>query len=449
MGGTWPKIILDPVHNIIDFNDLPSHKLLLKLINTREFQRLRRIKQLGMSELVFPGSNHSRFAHSIGVMHVARMFLERLQLVSGHKLVDYQQAVILTAALLHDVGHGPFSHAFEKITGENHEKRTAEVVLSPSTEVNRVLKEFGADLPKHIDMFFNVDAADAETPADIPAFYADVISSQLDADRFDYLLRDTYATGTTYGDFDLKWLIQHLELQRSPVPRIFIGRKAFITTEAYIFARYHMYRTVYYHKTTRSAEVMLKLLFRRYKDLLDSLSSPVDKRKIVPDAPRVVVEAFTSSMSLPDYLRLDDYTITEFMKSCEDADDAILRDLGGGLVHRQLYKAVDATGVGHEAILEFDRLAHDLVKKRGYDPTFAFAVDTPGDTPYKTLSYDPSSVRPIMIDTPSGIIEISMASAAVKALQDKFSLLRYYFPEELSADINKIADATLRKEMRN
>src|SRR5947207_4383131 len=142
MSGTWPKIILDPVHNIINFEDRAAHKLLLDLINTREFQRLRRIKQLGMSELVFPGSNHSRFAHSIGVMHVARMFIERLQLVFRHPLTEYQQGMVLAAALLHDVGHGPFSHAFEKITGEDHEKRTVEVILSSGTDVNRVLTAF-------------------------------------------------------------------------------------------------------------------------------------------------------------------------------------------------------------------------------------------------------------------------------------------------------------------
>jgi uncharacterized protein len=445
MSGTWPKIILDPVHNIINFEDRAPHKLLLDLINTREFQRLRRIKQLGMSELVFPGSNHSRFAHSIGVMHVARMFIERLQLVSRRPLTEYQEGMVLAAALLHDVGHGPFSHAFEKITGEDHEKRTGEVILSPGTDVNRVLTKFSADLPTHIDMFFKVDAPGSPTPADIPLYYKDVISSQLDADRFDYLLRDTYATGTTYGDFDLKWLIQHLELQFSPTPRIYVGRKAFITTEAYIFARYHMYRTVYFHKTTRAAEVMLKLLFRRFKTLVDAATSSAAKSKIVPSAPPGVLEAFTSSMSLSQYLLLDDYTVTEFMKSCQSATDPILRDLGSGLVHRRLYKAVDATGVAQETVLEFDRLARQLVKERGHDPDFALAVDSPGDTPYKAMSYEPSSVKPIMIDTPTGIKEISMASAAVKALEDKFSLLRYYFPLELSADINKIADSTLRR----
>lgn len=406
MNGTWPKFILDPVHNIIHFNDTSSHKLLLDLINTREFQRLRRIKQLGMSELVFPGSNHSRFAHSIGVMHVARMFLDRLQRIDG-ELTDYQQAVVLAAALLHDIGHGPFSHAFEKITGEDHEERTSEVIMSPETEVNEVLTQFSPNLPNDIDTLLNMDAPNAEAPAGIPAYYANIISSQLDADRFDYLLRDTYATGTTYGDFDLKWLIQHLELQHSPTAQIYVGKKAFITTEAYIFARYHMYRTVYYHKTTRSAEVMLRLLFQRFKALLDQCSSPEERFRIVPNTPKEVLEAFTSSMGLPQYLRLDDHTITVFMRNCEDAEDSILRDLGKGLLHRRLYKAIDATDVRQAAISEFEGRARELVRDRGYDREFALVQDTPADTPYKTLSYDSSSGRPIMVDTAKGIVEMA------------------------------------------
>ena len=142
MAGTWPKVIRDPVHELIPFEDHPCDRLLWDLINTREFQRLRRIKQLGVCELVFPGANHSRFAHSIGVMHIARSFLARIRRVWPELLDEERETLVLAAALVHDVGHGPFSHSFESITGDRHESRTLEIILDPSTEIHQCLASY-------------------------------------------------------------------------------------------------------------------------------------------------------------------------------------------------------------------------------------------------------------------------------------------------------------------
>src|SRR5438552_3945509 len=141
VGGTfkmssWPKIIRDPVHDIVAFDDNKCDQLLLDLINTREFQRLRRIKQLGMCDLVFPGANHSRFAHSIGVMQVTRLMLNRAESALGHAIPDKHRLSVCAAALLHDIGHGPFSHAFEKVTDEDHEARSLEIIKSDATDIN-------------------------------------------------------------------------------------------------------------------------------------------------------------------------------------------------------------------------------------------------------------------------------------------------------------------------
>ena len=155
-GKGWPRIIRDPVHNTITFEDNPEDRLLLELINTKEFQRLRRIKQLGTCELVFPGAVHTRFAHSIGVMHTAKRFLRRVNRIRTAKLTDEQWIVTSVACLLHDVGHGPFSHTFEKITGEDHESRTLEIILDPATEIHTVLSRFSKDLqlPELLRVFF-------------------------------------------------------------------------------------------------------------------------------------------------------------------------------------------------------------------------------------------------------------------------------------------------------
>lgn len=290
MGETWPKFLVDPVHQIIPFQDDECDRLLLRLINTREFQRLRRIKQLGFTELVFPGANHSRFSHSIGVMHTARMFLERM-VVIGQPTLREHKTIVLAAALLHDVGHGPFSHAFEKVTGESHEKRTLEIIRDNRTDIGKILLEFDKQMPKLLSLFFTEDVdEEGKEKATIPGFLTQVVSSQLDADRFDYLIRDSYATGTNYGNFDLKWLLGHLHLDDKL--RFTLSHKALLTAEAYVFARYHMYRTVYYHKTTRAAEVMLQLLFRRFRDLINHLGTSEIKAKVVPLIPESILRAF-------------------------------------------------------------------------------------------------------------------------------------------------------------
>ena len=140
MSNNWPKVFRDPVHNLISFADTPCDRLLLELIDTREVQRLRRIKQMGVTELVFPGANHSRFAHSLGVLHTARLFLDQLTRHHGQSLPQEQRAFLLAAALLHDVGHGPFSHSFEQITGRRHETYTRAVIHDESTEVHQCLR---------------------------------------------------------------------------------------------------------------------------------------------------------------------------------------------------------------------------------------------------------------------------------------------------------------------
>jgi HD superfamily phosphohydrolase len=448
MSGSWPKVIRDPVHNIIAFEDRACDRLLLDLINTKEFQRLRRIKQLGVSELVFPGANHSRFAHSIGVMHAARAFLAKVRRVQGDLFNADHEPLVLAAALIHDVGHGPFSHAFESITGEKHEARTLEIIQDGSTDLHARLKAFDPDFPDRLAVFFDEATDDVQlTAAEVPRFLTQVVSSQLDADRFDYLLRDSAATGADYGRFDLKWLIHHLQLDTIK-GRFYLSRKALSAAEDYVFARYHMYRTVYFHKTTRAAEVMLRLLFRRAKQLVEQTGSPEEARNIIPDAPPSVLAAFSGPLSLGQYLALDDHSMTEFLKASSVANDpdGLLQALASGLLHRKLFKAVDATGATAGSVARFRGKVVGLLTQRSLDPDFYLADDDPSDTPYKP--YDPDAERPatqIYIETEQGgQAEISSKSDAIDTLKKKFSFLRYYFPEDLRSDVDALARDTLR-----
>src|SRR5947208_3158516 len=199
------KIIRDPVHDVIAFRlDRPVERLLFNLLNAAEFQRLRRIRQLGMASLAYPGADHSRYSHSLGVMETARRILDRLR--RSFYIAEEQETICLAAALLHDLGHGPFSHVFERVSGIQHERLTQRVILDPDSEVHRVLIQHDKLLPERIIDFLNCKPR--------RTFFCDIISSQLDADRLDYLLRDSLMTSSRYGDYDLTWLLHAMTVDQ-------------------------------------------------------------------------------------------------------------------------------------------------------------------------------------------------------------------------------------------
>ena len=205
-----PQRIRDPVHDLIEFGTGGIDQVAWEALNSREFQRLRRIKQLGFSELVFPGATHTRLAHSVGVFHTARRLA---QLISDRLAGAFDKDRAQTAqmaALVHDLGHGPFSHAFEdalKGLGirKRHEEWTAEIVTG-DTEVRSVLSACDAGMPERIG-----ELLASETPIDI---YSAIVSSQFDADRLDYVRRDRLMTGAQHGGFDFPWLMANLEVDR-------------------------------------------------------------------------------------------------------------------------------------------------------------------------------------------------------------------------------------------
>jgi HD superfamily phosphohydrolase len=441
MSGTWPKVFRDPIHNLIAFENTPCDRLLLDLINTREVQRLRRINQLGMSELVFPAANHSRFAHSLGVLHTARLFLDQLEHVQG-ALPQEHRTFILAAALLHDVGHGPFSHVFEQVTGQRHEAFTRAIIHSESTEVHQRLAAFDPGMPAQLAWFFDEDADAGGLPGNLPSYLAQIVSGQLDADRCDYLLRDSHATGTNYGNFDLAWMLAQLR----PDPegkRFYLTRKGLSAAETYLFARFHMYRTVYFHKTSRAAEVMLKLLFRRLKDVIGTIGA-------VGAVFGPLECAFTGQMSLTKYLDFDDHAVTELLKVCSRASDPILSELADGILNRRLYKALDVTGLIDarelRRIVTFDMRVRERMEELGMDPRYCWVEDSASDTPYEP--YHPDAEKPaqqIFVENNEGrIVEISTLSEALMQLRKTYTVIRYYAPAHFRDEMRRIAAETSR-----
>lgn len=262
-----PRVFRDPIHGLIRID--PGDDFLLALIDTPEFQRLRRVRQLGVSNMTYPGAEHTRFNHSLGVLHVAQRILEMLERRYGRdsgegRLITEHSRSVKAAALLHDTGHGAFSHLMERAFPDTaeHEHRSQRMIAGPDSSIPETLKKNGLK---------------ASTVADIVGkqfehrFLQDIVSSSLDADRMDYLLRDAHFTGVRYGIYDLEWLVNALCLGTLKPPtgdgdetlRLCLDAKRGLhSAEQLLMARQHMSVQVYFHKSTRRWEAHLLCLFR-------------------------------------------------------------------------------------------------------------------------------------------------------------------------------------------
>jgi uncharacterized protein len=392
------KIIRDPVHDVIAFRlEKPVDALLFKLINALEFQRLRRIRQLGMASLAYPGADHSRYSHSLGVMETARRMLQ--QLSRGEKIDEAAETLCVVGALLHDLGHGPFSHVFEHLTGQNHEAIALIILQDSQSQVHQILAAHDRQLPNMLADFLRCSPR--------RSFYCDLISSQLDADRFDYLLRDNLHTGSRYGDFDLEWLIHSLTVDRAG-DRLAVTWKGVSAVEAYLQARYHMYRNVYFHKVVRTAEGMVKLAVQRASRLA------VQDRLNWPQRDDPVHKSLLGQKLTPgEFVELDDVSIQQCLKQWAKGDDPVLARLCDGLLHRRLFKTIDITASPDPEKSVSD--ARRAVAAAGGDDAYDLFFDEPADTPYEI--YDGRTGSDICVQHADGRIssfaEISPLTGAL------------------------------------
>lgn len=304
--------IRDPLHNIIEFRANEFEDAIWRAIQTLPFQRLRRIKQLGFSELVYPGATHTRFAHSIGVFHTARQLMSVIQAHLGEK--DFRPAQAqhaLAAALVHDLGHGPFSHAFEDVGTRlglklaNHERMSD--ILIRSAEVRQAFKPLGGG--------FVDDVADIIGAAGPGSIYSAVVSSQFDADRLDYMRRDRLMTGTHHGAIDFDWLVSNLEVGEVPagveeaklpnVQTFVLGPKAVYAAETYVLGLFQLYPTVYFHKATRGAEKLFTELLLLVMSL--AMDGQVAKTGLPEQHP--IVRFAREPESVERFLALDDSVV--------------------------------------------------------------------------------------------------------------------------------------------
>lgn len=399
------KVFKDPVHRYVHVRD----QLIWDLIGTAEFQRLRRVRQLGTTFFTFHGAEHSRFNHSLGVYEIIRRIIDIFQ---GREHWDNSERLLcLAAGLLHDVGHGPFSHSFEKVFQLDHEKWTR-AIITGDTEINAVLKRVSDDFPQKVA---EVIAKTYENK-----LVVSLISSQIDADRMDYLQRDAFYTGVSYGHFDMERI---LRVMRPTEDQVVIKKSGMHAVEDYIMSRYQMYWQVYFHPVTRSAEVILTKILHRAKKLYQ------EGYKFTIE-PTHFYSLFNGNVSLEDYLALDESVMLFFFQNWMHEEDAILKDLCTRFMNRNLFKYIEFNpNSGYMKLMELMRLFNEV----GIDTNYYLEVDSSSDLPYDFYRPGEEGERiPIYLLMPDGDLrELSRESEIVESISGKKRTdHKLYYPQD-------------------
>lgn len=311
-----PKIINDPVHGFIT---IPKG-LLMDVIDSPEFQRLRRIKQMGMGSVVYPGAHHTRFSHALGAFHLMTQALDVLR-SKGVDISDAEYEATQAAILLHDVGHGPFSHALEKviIRGLNHEHMSLALM-------HRLNERFGGRLSLTIEIF------EGKYPR---TFLHQLVSSQLDMDRLDYLVRDSFFTGVVEGMVGADRILKVLNVYQD---KLVCESKGIYSIENFIVARRIMYWQVYLHKAAMAAEQMLVHILKRARELAENQVNIWLSDNLRFFFHHDIDPGSLDEETLRRYLSLDDSDVEYALKQWTCAPDRVLSGLCQRLVTRDLLK---------------------------------------------------------------------------------------------------------------
>ncbi|MGJ3253378.1 MAG: HD domain-containing protein [Elainellaceae cyanobacterium] len=402
----------DPLHGAIalDQSD-PTESLLIRLIDTPVFQRLRRIRQLGSASLTFHGAEASRFTHSLGVMAIARRAFDRI--ARHHPQLQPYRAPVLCAALLHDIGHGPFSHTCEDIFGSHHEQWTLRL-LRESDSIRTLLDAFSPDLVDHLHHIF------LKTHP-VPLVWQ-LVSSQLDCDRLDYLMRDSYFTGASYGRLDLDRILMAMRYDPD-TQTLVVAHKGLAAIEHYLIVRYFMYAQVYNHPKNLAATWILEQAFKRSRELLALDQLPADE----------IVSAWLQQdcdrLPLDLYLDADDGIFLYHLQRWQKHPDPVLSNLCQRFINRDLLKALDVTHLDcsqQKALLD---QVYCQLQQYGWNHQYYAGLRTTLSRGYTLYQ------KGINLQTDTSVQEISHLSPLVKTLT--YSCQRHWllYPREINAAI--------------
>ena len=469
-----PQRIRDPLHNLIEFDTGKEFEAVMwQVLRTRPFQRLRRIKQLGFSELIYPGATHTRFAHSLGVFHTARRLMTIIERYLEKRMFRRNKAeVALAAALVHNLGHGPFSHAFEEVGKQLKLKmaRHEEVgkLMIQNGEVAEVLNQLGGGFANDV-----AELIGSKGPRDL---YDAVVSSQFDADRLDYMRRDRMMTGVQGGAIDLEWLMGNLEIGSVPasadderyaeVETFVLGPKASFAAETYVLGLFQLYPTVYFHKTTRGAEKLFSSLLHRVFTTIMAGGENVQGRTGLPLG-HPLVRFARQPESLELALGLDDTVVWGALSMLSEAQDSTISEFAVRLRDRLLFRCVDvrervarhvapklATSVESRAEAERDidvratlikeKLAAWSSERAGERPRIL--IDEAVRSPYNRFQESKGAQNQIRIRTTDGrIVDMAEGSTVIAGI-DTFRLFRVYVDRD-DREAGRIVEQAIEEQL--
>lgn len=402
----------DPLHGAITLNSSdPTEALLINLIDTPAFQRLRRVRQLGPASLTFHGAEGSRFTHSLGVMAVARRAFDRL--AKTYPQLRVHRPVVLCASLLHDIGHGPFSHTAEEVFGSDHELWTRRI-LRESVPIRSLLDRFHPDLIHQLEQVYL-----KKYPVPL---VSQLVSSQLDCDRLDYLMRDSYFTGASYGKIDLDRIL--MALRYDPVSQqLVVAQKGIAAIEHYLIVRHFMYAQIYNHRKNIAATWGLEQIFSRAQAQLQA-------GQIIADE---TVTAWMSGncdrMTLDQYLSADDGVFVYHLQRWQRCSEPVLADLCRRFLDRDLLKSLDVSHLreNDRAIL-LQKVRYRLAEA-GFEAQFYSGLRVAVSRGYTLYQ------RGINLQTLTGLREISELSPLVQTLTKPSQRVWLIYPREIEFDV--------------
>lgn len=465
------KIIKDPIHGFIEFEG-DAELELKNMLSDPFFQRLRRVKQLGFADYVFPSATHSRFGHSLGVYSVAKRMLSVVEPDVRQGNWSREGKACLAAALLHDVGHGMFSHAFEKALKFYFKRNESEQALRPSLgeavdheKISRKIiteSSIAGTLTRLGGDDFPQLVADMVLKKRKECIYTSIVSGQLDADRLDYAKRDAYFAGVSSGGIDLDWLIRNLKKGKNGKSDfLYIESKGYISLEQFTVTLFHLYPTLYLHKRTRGLEYMFALMMSR----IFELTSQGHQDQTGLPATHPFLQFFNKPDDLENTLQLDDTVFWGALYLLRDAHDDQIKTIAGRIAERKIYPMVDIWKIADEvaaknALIQklpaVDRVSrlhsicksvHDEISRDQNvwnEGCYYDTYDRPIYKPQNKAGGDPQQIN---VQVGGNIVDIASISPVV-ASAASFNIHRIYYDETIS-DHGKKLETAIREAVRN
>jgi HD superfamily phosphohydrolase len=409
------KYFQDPLYGQIAV----ASPLLLALIDSRAVQRLRQIRQLGVSYLTFLGAEHSRFAHSLGAMTLMDRVLQHLEQEEGLRFSKAGRELALAGALLHDIGHCAYSHTLESTLGHNHEALGARL-MREDPELKKILGSRGKTLAALME---------GKAPGKELSLIHTLLSSQLDVDRLDYLVRDAHSTGVNSGQVDLGRIIASFTVRKG---RLMVKERGLLAVEEYFLARYFMYWKVYYHKTSRAMELLMKAAVGRARTLWREGKLP--RESVTPALASFLDKG--AAVPVADFLEHDDSDVYVALKRWQNAADPLLASLASRFLRRQNLKLVwEALTIDQDMPVKLRQKVREHFEKRQKGSSDVFFIeDRLGAAPYDLKD-------PVIVAGADGEVELSQRSKVVRDIAGKNLHARYYVPAADVAAVSKILKA--------